>query len=171
MARGHGVTDDFEEFFQREYPLVYSGLVLAVRDRDLAREAANEAFARAWVRRARVLRMEHPRAWVAKVGFNYALKRLKAREVPVEAPAAPQEAAIDPGREVELRDQLRALLAVLSPQERAVLVLRHYLDLSTRDTARQLRISEGTVKRYCSDALRRLQDTLPTGQAESDGPP
>ncbi|MCI0632906.1 MAG: hypothetical protein L0206_03180 [Actinobacteria bacterium] len=86
---------------------MYSGLVLAVRDRDLAREAANEAFARAWGRRERVLRMEHPRAWVAKVGFNYALKRLKAREVPVDEPPAPQSAVMDPGGGIELRDQLR----------------------------------------------------------------
>lgn len=166
MAGGQRIADDFEEFFRRDYPLVYSGLVLAVRDRDLALEAANEAFARAWVRRGRVLRMEHPRAWVAKVGFNYAMKQLKGREVSVEAPADAEAGAADPGEEVELRDRVRALLAVLSPQERAVVVLRHYLDLSTRDTARQLRISEGTVKRYSSDALRRLQKAVSTDQAD-----
>lgn len=107
MAGGQRISDDFEEFFRRDYRLVYSGLVLAVRDRDLAREAANEAFARAWVRRGRVLRMEHPRAWVAKVGFNYAMKQLNGTEVPFEAPAAAEAGAADPGEEVELRDRVR----------------------------------------------------------------
>ena len=100
--------------------------------------------------------MAHPRAWVAKVGFNYALKRLNAKEPSVEASAL-EGALVDAGEGVEIRDQLRRLLSVLSPRERAVLVLRYYLDLSTRETARHLRVSEGTVKRYCSDALRRLQ--------------
>jgi RNA polymerase sigma-70 factor (sigma-E family) len=57
----------------------------------------------------------------------------------------------------DLRDQLRRLLASLSPRERAVVVMRYYCDLSEEDTARTLGMPVGTVKSSCSRALARLR--------------
>jgi DNA-directed RNA polymerase specialized sigma24 family protein len=45
----------------------------------------------------------------------------------------------------------------LSPQERAVVVLRYYCDLSEKDTAVALRLPVGTVKSAASRALARLR--------------
>ncbi|HEY7009513.1 MAG TPA: SigE family RNA polymerase sigma factor, partial [Jatrophihabitantaceae bacterium] len=55
------------------------------------------------------------------------------------------------------RDELRRLLAGLSPRERAVVVLRYYCDLSEQDTAATLSVPVGTVKSTCSRALSRLR--------------
>ena len=55
------------------------------------------------------------------------------------------------------RDELRRLLAGLSPKERAVIVLRYYCDLSEQDTAATLGVPVGTVKSTCSRALSRLR--------------
>jgi RNA polymerase sigma-70 factor (sigma-E family) len=55
------------------------------------------------------------------------------------------------------RDQLRRLLAGLSPKERAVIVLRYYCDLSEQDAAASLGVPVGTVKSTCSRALSRLR--------------
>lgn len=57
----------------------------------------------------------------------------------------------------DLRDELRRLLAELTAQERAVVVLRYYLDLSERDTADTLGIPLGTVKSSCARALARMR--------------
>jgi len=56
-------------------------------------------------------------------------------------------------------DVVRAL-AVLTPRERACVVLRYYSDLTVRDVAQHLSISEGTVKRYLSDANAKLAARL-----------
>jgi RNA polymerase sigma-70 factor (sigma-E family) len=58
---------------------------------------------------------------------------------------------------VDERDELRRLLAGLSPKERAVVVLRYYCDLSEQDAAATLGVPVGTVKSTCSRALSRLR--------------
>ena len=55
---------------------------------------------------------------------------------------------------------LHRALATLSPRERACVVLRYHEDLSVRDTAAALKLSEGAVKRYLSDARHRLGELL-----------
>lgn len=61
------------------------------------------------------------------------------------------------------RDELRRLLAGLSPRERSVIVLRYYCDLSEQDAADTLGIPVGTVKSTCSRALARLRVEIGVG--------
>ena len=67
----------------------------------------------------------------------------------------------------ELRSDLldadvAAALSRLSPQQRACVVLRHLDDVSVKDTAALLGISEGAVKRYVSDGVAALNALLGT---------
>lgn len=67
------------------------------------------------------------------------------------------------GREadaVEDRADLVAALQRLPSMQRKVVVLRHWLDLSVRETATELGISEGTVKSHSSRGLARLSTLL-----------
>ena len=57
----------------------------------------------------------------------------------------------------DARDELRRMLAGLSPRERAVIVLRYYCDQSEQETATTLGMPVGTVKSTCARALARLR--------------
>ena len=59
------------------------------------------------------------------------------------------------------RHDLAGLLARLTPRERTVVVMRHYLDQSEREVAQTLGCSVGTVKSTCSRALAQLR--IPVG--------
>ncbi len=58
------------------------------------------------------------------------------------------------------RVTLEAALAGLSGQERACVVLRFYADRTVPEIAAELRLAEGTVKRYLSNALHKLEGLL-----------
>ena len=53
-----------------------------------------------------------------------------------------------------------AALADLAPRQRAVVVLRHFLDLDIAETARVLGCSTGTVKSQNAKALDHLRAVL-----------
>lgn len=58
------------------------------------------------------------------------------------------------------RIDLRAALGSLAPQERAAVVLRFYEDLTVPQIAEQMQLSPGTVKRYLSNAVGKLETRL-----------
>ncbi|WP_374457159.1 SigE family RNA polymerase sigma factor [Nocardioides sp.] len=79
------------------------------------------------------------------------------RERPSDVlPDAPAEG----GAQVEERSALFEALQALPEQQRKVVVLRHWLGLSVRETAAELKISEGTVKSHSSRGLAALEVVL-----------
>jgi RNA polymerase sigma-70 factor, ECF subfamily len=60
----------------------------------------------------------------------------------------------------ELQRRVQEALALLDPRDREVLVLRHLEQLSTRETAAVMNISEGAVKTRHLRALRRFRGLM-----------
>ncbi len=77
----------------------------------------------------------------------------------------PEVASADAAVSADERDELRRLLAELSPRERAVVVLRYYCDMSEQEAALTLDMPLGTVKSTCSRALARLRVEAGVGGA------
>ena len=71
-----------------------------------------------------------------------------------------EEPLRDPVHAIEAGSDVSAALATLSPRERACVVLRYFDDLTVPPISRHLGLAEGTVKRYLSDAVGRLQLAL-----------
>ncbi|NTV39920.1 MAG: RNA polymerase sigma factor [Demequinaceae bacterium] len=70
-----------------------------------------------------------------------------------ETVAGPEGAAVD-------RSSIDQAMALLTPQERACVAMRHMDQLSTREAAVALGISEGSVKRYVYDGVRKLSAAI-----------
>ncbi|SDP37679.1 SigE family RNA polymerase sigma factor [Actinacidiphila guanduensis] len=75
------------------------------------------------------------------------------------------DACVDDGAEQRAdREMLRDAMRVLAPKQRQVVVMRHYDQLSTEETARALGMTTGTVKSTLHRALARLRQELEHGR-------
>jgi O-antigen ligase len=94
----------FEDFYLANRASVGRALALTLRDDDLARDAVDEAMARAYQRWSHVGQLENPGGWVYRVGLNWSrsvVRRLRrptpiwiAQPTDTPAPAV-QDPAID----------------------------------------------------------------------------
>lgn len=143
----------FREFVQtHSRDLLRTGWLLT-GDWVLAEDLVQTALLHCWPKWSTVVA---PEAYVRKAMLNTYLswrRNRSASERPV--PDVP-EVAVDE-RHPEEREAVRVALTALTPRERAVVVLRYYADLSVADTAAELGIAEGSVKRHAADALAKLR--------------
>jgi DNA-directed RNA polymerase specialized sigma24 family protein len=161
----HSEAGDFESWYRREYPRVLATLVLVLGHGDLAREAADEAFARALARWPSVSQMASPGGWTYRVALN--LARRSARRAALEhrllRGARPEDHSV-PGPAVELWH----VVGGLPRRQREVVVLRHLLDLREREIADVLGIRRSSVSQSLAAAHRTLRGWLSDEVGEPD---
>ncbi len=132
---------------------------LILRDRELARDAVQEAFVTAW-RDLRGLRdPDRFDAWLYRLTVNTCLRmarrRGRAREVDVDE--IDVRAAGDFATDVADRDQLDRALRQLEPDRRALVVMHFYLGLPLPEVARSLGIPVGTAKSRLNRSMAVLR--------------
>jgi DNA-directed RNA polymerase specialized sigma24 family protein len=146
----------FERLCHEHYDRLARVVFLIVGSRQEALDITQETFARAYEHWTQVQRMENPEGWLYRVGTNLAIswrRRSLRRLRPVGASnAVPAPEVPDP--------TLALALFRLTPGQRAVVVLRFYLDLSVDATARSLGKRPGTVRALTSQAMTRLRADL-----------
>jgi RNA polymerase sigma-70 factor, ECF subfamily len=123
-----------------------------------AQDATHDATLIAWERFASLRDVERFDAWFQRILVNVCAYRLRSRGrvrfLPIEAAADPA----DPGAGSNLgeRDALRPSFLRLTPEQRTVVVLRFYADLSLEEIAERTGERLGTVKSRLHYALQAL---------------
>jgi RNA polymerase sigma-70 factor (sigma-E family) len=156
MARG---DEEFVEFAESSSARLQRAAYLLTGDRYQAEEIAQATLVRvyaAWVR----VRRGDPYAYARTVLANLITDqwRRPMREYATEV-LPEREAPGDVADDVTRRRWLINALGALSAKERSVIVLRHLLDASEADVARDLNMSLGTVKSLNSRGLAKLRKT------------
>ncbi len=130
---------------------------LLTGDLHRAEDLVQEALTRVALRWSR-LRTGNPTAYARTiiVRDNISWWR-RRREVSVAEPYDAASPSIDPDTAMVVR----SALARLTARQRAVLVLRHFDDLTEREAADVLGVTIGTVKSQNAAALARLRDGAP----------
>jgi RNA polymerase sigma-70 factor (sigma-E family) len=151
----------FEEFVRaRSSSLLRTAVLLVGQHTAEAEDLLQYTLERAYRHWPSVCRSGEPERYVRRILANASADRWRriARRAELPMPAVIPDAAT-PDRTAELaeRDYLLQALAALPPRQRAVLVLRYYLDLSEGETAEMLGCSVGTVKSQAARALDRLR--------------
>jgi RNA polymerase sigma-70 factor (ECF subfamily) len=124
-----------------------------------AEDLAQDALARAFVTLGQMGHSPpNPRAWLFRVASNLWIDRARRqrREVPLVAETSASPAASDPR---STREAAGTLLAQLSPQERAAVVLKDVFEFSLEEAAEALSTTVGAVKTALSRARGKLVET------------
>ena len=151
--------DEFQEFYEQHRLLIARAVGLTVGDPHLGVDATTDAMVAAYQRWGRVRRYGNPAGWVYRVAVNRARGwQRTARRRRTDPSPIPDRAVVDP----EVGDPtIGEALAELTIDQRAVVVLRLYLDWSTDQVAAALDVAPGTVKSRLARALVQLHARLP----------
>ena len=147
-----GSVPAVEELYRRHWRPAYRAAYLITRDASAAEDIAQEGLLAALQRLERFDRARPFAPWLHRIVANRALDHARARAVrraSGEAPGASEDPA-------PLDDDLLGALATLSPDHRAVVVLRYLLDYTPGEIATMLELPRGTI----NSRLRRALDAL-----------
>ena len=156
---------EFVEFVTAQRTaLVRMARLLTAGDDAAAEDLVQTTLTRLYVHWPRVRRAGNPVGY-ARTSLTHAFvdERRRAysrRETPTDQVADHHRDATAPEDDQDLAHTVLAALATLAPRQRAVVVLRHFLDLDIAETARVLGCTAGTVKSQNAKALERLRTTL-----------
>lgn len=153
-----------ERVARERYPRLVAHAMLLVRSRTEAEDLVQEALISAFSARARFATLAEAEQYVRRAIVSRFMDqaRKKGRERAAFVRHASRPTTFAPDAAHDLPSEVEAALAKLPPRERACVVLRHVEDLSVRETADLLRLSEGAVKRYTSDGVAALGAALGT---------
>lgn len=126
-----------------------------------ADELVQQALVRTCVAWPRARRGD-PLAYSRRVLANLRIDtwRRRRREFLVDPVELPETSHVSGADQYADRDQLVLALALLTPRQRRVVVLRHLEGLSEREVAFDLGVSVGTVKSTSARGLELLRATL-----------
>ena len=165
-----GDTAAFGEIIRRYQSLVYATALQILRDTALAEDVAQEAFIAAFRSLGNLRTDGSFPPWLRKITRNLALasRREHSRFGELDEDTIPQSSPADavPNAESEecekdaFGEEVRRIISSLSDALRFPVLLCHVNDLSTRDAARFLGITDGALRKRLHDAKKKLQERI-----------
>ena len=165
-------TTDFDDFYSARSQALVTTIFMRTGDLGRAEECVQEAFVRAWIRWHQ-LANDDPVAWVRTVAWRLAVSQwraLRRERSALHLDTVRGEGTGDSSLAAVLT--VRAALQKLSHDQRDVVVLHYFEDLSTADIAAMQQIPINTVKSHLKrgrSALRALLEPADEGTLGTSG--
>jgi RNA polymerase sigma-70 factor (ECF subfamily) len=162
---GRGDHDAFASLVGASVAHLEAVARLIVRDQELARDAVQDAYIRAWRDLPGLRDPERFDAWLHRLTVNAcldAVRRRRRRPIEVDlSPVSPPMVADQAGLIAD-RDLLERGFRQLGADQRAVLVLHYYVGLPVPALAETLGIPLGTAQSRLGRALAAMRKALVT---------
>lgn len=143
---------DVDQAYRAYFRVIFAKCTRMTRDRELARDLAQETFTRLWRHRRSIRDSEAALAWIYRTATRLAIDRLRARtEIP-----DPLEASWNGEGTLESRSSLARLFSRLSTREREALILTRVDGMTQGEAAAAMNISERTLRRVLTRADEKI---------------
>jgi RNA polymerase sigma-70 factor (ECF subfamily) len=164
---GRGSQKDLKKIYILYFPSLVKYIFRIVLNRESAKEIATEALEILWENRDSVATMEAPLGWLFVCAYRCSLKYLRSKKkrgkvVPLEDDfILPATDRIEMMLEAEeLSERIDLAIDQLPAQQRIIIRLKTGYDLSRKEIAERLHLSESTVKNQITSANKRLRTLL-----------
>lgn len=156
--------DEFSQAYDQYADAIFRHCFFRVRDRQRARDLTQETFLKTWDYLASGHAVDNLRPFLYTVASNLIIDGSRKRtESSLEAlqdegfePGAP-----DPQHDPIEAKELRALLDTINPKYREVIMMRYLDDLSVKDIAASLEISENLASVRLHNGIKELRKVYP----------
>lgn len=168
-----GDQDAFSVLVRLHQRQVYNLALRMLRDPEEASEATQEVFLSAWQGLRHFREEARFSTWLYRIAYRHCLKVAESRrrddatraELAAEAsraqrPESVMTTTLARDAEAQVREAVRAEIALLPPKYRAALILRHIQELSYEEIADVMRAPIGTVKTHLFRARALLKERL-----------
>lgn len=169
----NGDHDAFATLATGAFDRLHRTAWLILRDDDRAADAVQESLLAAWLHIRAVRDPDRFDAWLHRLLVHACYREARQVrhrgivEIQVAAPELPGNG--DSQGLTAIRDQLERGFRRLTPEQRAVLVVHHYLGLSDAEAATVLEIPEGTFKSRLHRASAALRAALEADERTPTG--
>ena len=160
-----GDTEAFGELVTKYSTKIFTMVYCIVGNENDAWDLAQEGFLKAWRSIHRFEARSSFYTWLYSITMNLTIDSLrrKGRRQEVELNDAISSSLPSPAvnyQRTEIWEQVNAALAKLSPEHRAVVVLKELEDMQYREIAEVLNVSMGTVMSRLFYGRKKLQSIL-----------
>jgi len=158
-----GDESAFAEIVDRYQRQIFNAALRITGNHADAQDVTQTSFLRAYEAMERFDPRYRFFSWIYKICVNESLNLVARRRNSVEVDRGLADRGAGPEREAEGRQVGRVILralGALKPAHRAVIVLRHFRDLSYEEMSEILEIPGKTVKSRLFDARRELRRLL-----------
>jgi RNA polymerase sigma-70 factor (ECF subfamily) len=159
-----GNRDAFGELVQRYERRLMRVILRFIHDRDLAEDLVQDTFLRVYRRMDQFDPSRRFGPWLFRIGVNLTLDYLRRRkrrgpwvlfsDSPADRP--PDPAVSDPRQEIDLKQEVQAVLQEIPEKYRTVLVLRDLENFSSSEIAAILNRKEATIRWRLAEARARF---------------
>jgi RNA polymerase sigma-70 factor (ECF subfamily) len=146
----------FDSLFEEEHERLFKALYFVTGNRQDAEELMQDAFLKLWERWDSIDEIEDPTGYLFRIGLN-GFRMLRRRTAMSVRKIVPLQEARDPFVDVEMRTDVRAMLLVLTPRQRAALLLVDLLGYPSDQAARVMRVTPSTVRALATKGRRALR--------------
>jgi len=171
-VRGPDTQQEFMQLADSALAGAYRLAAHLLSDRTDAEDAVQEALALAWRGWPRLREANRFGAWFDRIVVNVCYERLRSRRRAGSiTPAEPGDVtAADQIAATVARDTVGRALLSLTPEQRIVVVLRFWRDLSIEDIAERVGVPSGTVRSRLHYAMRTLKAEIDRTDDRPAGP-